>query len=281
MKHWAAEQARAFGDILFIRLIPENSRHLKVWNKIILYLLAAGLFYVPILFFALRACWQDKSLFPYFFLMLGVHILAKFMLHNSKRIQRRFAAIKSRQHFFIRTWLIAEYVVFMWLVYLFYPLACILTPLSLLGMFVENLFGSSLLFDSFTQNADNFLMVGGIVSYILFILADGYKKLRAGFLPDYLGLYALLTVMSGAVESLARQMLSHLEWDFSAVTLVISQIFAMSNDSMNMVASAMTLFFALYSLYSMSNNAAETEPKEKPEEETAEPVKNEETPIPQ
>ena len=151
----------------------------------------------------------------------------------------------------------------MWGVYLFYPLSCILAPISLLGMSLESMFGHNFLLNFFSQNSEQFIMFGGIASYILFILFDGYRKLKTGFLPDYLGLYALLSIISTSIEESMKSILKYWIIDISHVTSVLSEVFTLSNNSMKIVASGVTFFFAIYSLY--TNCGATSE--EKTEEE--------------
>jgi len=240
---------RAFVEILFVRLRSESVRRLNIVSRILAYMLALALFYVPILYFAVTKCLEERGLIIYFVIIALIHILAKIMLCSSKRIQQRFSAIKQKKHFLIRTWLIVEYVFFMWLVYLFYPLACILIPVSLLAMSVESMLGFSFILNLLFHNWESFILFGGIISYILFIVADGYRKLKSGFLPDYLGLYAVLTIMSAFFEGVPQRLAENFAVNISQITDTLSRIFALSNDSMNIVASAMTFFFALHSLY--------------------------------
>ena len=173
----------------------------------------------------------------------------------------------------MRTWLILEYVVFMWLVYLFYPIACILFPFTLLSMSFESMLGYSVIFEFFLQNSENFIFFGGIVSYILFIFADGYKKLKSGFLPDYLGLYAVLTIMSASFEEISRKLVEYFAIDISKWTATLSWIFSLSNNSMAIVASAVTLFFAIHSLYTNCGAAVTKEDENVFLEAQAEPEK--------
>jgi len=240
---------RAFFEFLFLRLNSDNISRLSPISKIVLYILATTVFYFPILYFAIIKCLTNTELFLYFIIIVLIHILAKFMLVNSKKIQTRFSAIKTKEHFLIRTWLIIEYVAFMWLVYLFYPLACILAPISLLFMSFENFLGYSIIYELFLQNSEQFLHIGSIASYILFIITDGYKKLKSGFLPDYLGLYAALTFISSSMKGNTQKIFNYLNLDTSNITEIISHIFTLSNNSMNIIASIMTFFFAIYSLY--------------------------------
>ena len=267
-----ARYRRAFGEILFLRPWPEELRDFGMFTKISLYALAGALFYVPALWFMILKCAENPVLILYFAAMTAVHVLAKFMLHSSKRIRARFSTLKSKKRFLMRTWLIIEYVVFMWLVYLFYPLSCILFPFSLISMFAESLFGGSFLLGLFVNYSEQFILYGGIVSYILFIVADGYKKLRAGFLPDYLGLYAILTVVSRSIEAGTQKLAEHTAIDMSSVTSVMSQILRLSNDAMSIVASAITLFFAVYSLYSSTQDEP---PEEDVPDETEEDYEEE------
>jgi len=261
----AQKYGRAFAELLFLRLRPEAMRDMPWPGRVILYILALGLFYLPILIFAVGSSIRNTALIPYFLAIGAVHVLAKVMLVNSKRTQRRFSSLHSRRSFFLRLWLIVEYIGFMWVVYLFYPLACVLVPVSLLGMAAEGLLGGRFILDLFMHHPETFIRVGGVCSYIAFILADGFKKLRTGFLPDYLGLYALLSVISGAAQGGIGRVLEYFSLDLSNVSAVLSEIFSLSNSSMNLVASVMTVFFAVYSLYT-SNNRADGPPQ--PSEDT-------------
>ena len=150
---------------------------------------------------------------------------------------------------------------FMWLVYLFYPLTCILIPVSLLGMSFESMLGYNAFLNLFLQYPKQFIMAGGIAAYILFIFADGYKKLKKGFLPDYLGLYAMLSVISASVEGSMKNVFAHLSVDVSGVKFALSEIVSLSNNSMKIVATAMTAFFAVYSLYTNCGTTEEEEPE--------------------
>ena len=105
-------------------------------------------------------------------------------------------------------------------------------------------------------------MFGGIASYIIFILFDGYRKLKTGFLPDYLGLYALLSIISASIEGSMKSILTYWTIDVSHVTSVLSEIFTLSNNSMNIVATGMTFFFAIYSLYTNCGATAEENSQE-------------------
>ena len=239
----------AFFDILFLRLRPDNTKQLSIVGKILVYAFALLLFYLPIFYFSAKNCIESPYLIAYFVIIAIIHVLAKIMLSGSKKVQKRFSTIKQERHFLMRTWLIVEYVFFMWLVYLFYPLTCILFPLSLLSMSWESLLGHDVIFKFFLQNAENFIFFGGIVSYVLFIIADGYKKLKNGFLPDYLGLYAVLTVVSLSFEGISQKFIEYFSIDISALVVTLSWVFSLSNNSMNIVASAVTLFFAVHSLY--------------------------------
>ena len=254
-KIFLGQYRRAFIEILFIRLNSDTIRQFHFLTKTTLYLSAFTLFYLPIFYFSINQCRGNHGLILYFLCMLAVHILAKVMLCNSKRIRKRFSTIKTRKHFFIRSWLILEYVVFMWLVYLFYPLTCILIPFSLWGMSMEGLLGYNYLFDLYLRNSEQYILLGGVVSYILFIVADGYERLKAGFLPDYLGLYAVLTVVSGSIGKTAQSLLNWFPIDTDSVTSSLSRIFALGNNSMNIVASAITFLFALHSLYTSYNES--------------------------
>ena len=246
---FAEKYGRAFLEILFVRLRSDKIKALPVPGQAILYVLALAAFYVPILYFAVQKCIEDRELIAYFVVMAAIHALAKFMLCSSWKIQRRFATIKSKKHFLMRTWLIVEYVIFMWLVYLFYPLTCLLLPFSLLAMSAEHLLGYDVIFTFFLQNYENFIFFGGIASYILFIVANGYHKLRAGFLPDYLGLYALLAIMSASIEVASQRFVEYFAIDISRWGTTLSWFFSLSNNAMNIVASAVALFFAVRSLY--------------------------------
>ena len=253
----AAGYGRAFVEILFLHPKPDNIGRLNLVSRLSLYLLALAFFYVPIIYFVVQRGAANHELVPYFLVIGAVHILSKVMLHNSKRVQKRFSTIKSRKNFLLRIWLVIEYVIFMWLVYLFYPLTCVLVPFSLLGMSFESMLGYDAFLNLFSQNPEQFIMLGGIASYILFILADGYKKLKSGFLPDYLGLYALLSIVSASAEGSLKRLFEHWSVDISDMTSVLSEIFSLSNRSMNIVASAMTVFFAVYSLYTNCGVAVE------------------------
>ena len=116
-------------------------------------------------------------------------------------------------------------------------------------MSFESMLGYHFIFDLFLRHPENFILLGGIVSYIVFIIADGYKKLRTGFLPDYLGLYAMLTVISALLEGASQKLVEYFALDISQLTTTLSWIFALSNDAMNIVAMAVMFFFAIYSLY--------------------------------
>ena len=261
MKAAAANYASIFHELIFYRLRSKRIRVLPVVGQVFLYLLAALLFYVPVLLFLVSWCRRDVEIIPYALALFLVHIIAKVMLYNSKRIQQRFSRVKASKHFLMRSWLIFEYVVFMWLVYLTYPLTCILIPSALWVMFVQQLMDSRFLFDLFHLYPDQFFLIGGMISYIIFIFADGYKKIRNGFLPDYLGLYAVLSVISGAAEKLSQKLVSYVGVDITDIREGLSRMFALSNDSMSMVASAMTLFFAIYSLYTTTSPEQPGEPK--------------------
>ena len=259
---FASRYGRAFGEILFLRPRSENISSLNLFARISLYALALILYYIPIFHYTVRRCVAEHELIPYLLAVVAVHILAKVMLYNSKRVQKRFSTVKSRKNFLLRVWLVVEYVVFMWLVYLFYPLTCVLAPVSLLGMSVESMLGYSFIANLFLQSPEQFIMLGGIASYILFILADGYRKLKTGFLPDYLGLYALLAILSAAAERGINRVFEFLKVDISDVTSVLSEIFSLSNRSMNIVASVMTAVFAVYSLYTNCGSPAAKNPDE-------------------
>ena len=262
---------RAFADVLFFGPRSDNVRELGTFGQISLYFLTSVFFYLPILYFIIKLCVADTELIPYFIVVIALHALAKVMLYNSKRVQTRFATIKHKNLPF-RIWLMIEHIAFMWLVYLFYPMACILAPFSLLAMSVESLLGGSGLLNLFLNNARSFFMVGGIAAYVLFILADGYKKIKTGFMPDYMVLYALLAMISGSIEKLLRNAFEFLNLtvDIGNFTTGISDLFVLSNNSMNIVATVMMAIFALRSLY---NNCGIV-PAEKTEEPYAPPDKD-------
>jgi len=255
--HAPPKFGQAFIDVLFLRFYSKDIHEMNIVSKVILYALAFIVFYLPILIFVILKCIEQHTLIAYFAIMTLIHVLARFLLINSKRIHKRFLIIKSSKLFLMRTYLIIEYIILMWLVYLFYPLACIFMPTALLTMSVESMIGSNVLLTLFTENAEQFILNGSIISYILFIFIDGFQKLKTGFLPDYLGLYAVLTVLSASVEKYVQRLLEHFNIDMSHVMVTLSRIFALSNDSMNIVASAMTLFFAIYSLYTSGIAPAE------------------------
>ena len=242
---------RAFFEILFLRFRSEDIRSFNLLTKIVLYLSTAALFYAPILYALIRSSIENPTLISYYVTVAVLHIFAKFMLNNSKRIQARFSAIRDRKSLLMRIWLVIEYVVFMWLVYLTYPIACILMPFSLIAMSIERFLGSSALSLFFINYPEQFLLWGGIAAYFIFILADGYKKLRVGFLPDYLGLYAVLTIVSASMEKWVTVALASFPPQFrnNRVLFIFSQVFRLSNDAMNIVASAVTFLFAVFSLY--------------------------------
>ena len=246
----ASTYGRAFADILFLGPRSDNIRQLGLMGQIGLYLLSLVFFYVPIFYFIIKSCIADQDLIPYFVLIVAVHILARIMLFNSKRIQLRFSAIRKKTILF-RIWLMVEYIVFMWLVYLFYPLTCVLVPFSLLGMAFESLLGFSAFLNLFLNHTKTFFVAGGISSYVLFILTDGYKKLKTGFLPDYLVLYALLAMISGTIEKAMQNVFTFLNLtiDIGNFTTGLSDLFVLSNNSMNIVATVMMAIFALHSLY--------------------------------
>ena len=248
-KNFATQYGRAFFEILFIRPYPSNADKFKPVGKVFVYLLAFALFYLPILYFVTVKCIENKELTAYFAIIVAIHVLAKFMLCSSKKVQKRFSTTKQKPHFLMRTWFILEYVVFMWLVYLFYPLTCILFPLASLAMAIENFLGYSTLFNFFLQNIHNFIFVGGIISYVLFIIADGFRKLRSGFLPDYLGLYAVLTIVSVSLDGITQKFVEVFSMDISALITTLSWVFSIGNNSMSIVGAAVTLCFAIRSLY--------------------------------
>ena len=267
LNHVGGKHFQAFVEILFLRLRSDNLRQLSRRSRVLLYIAALIFFYLPIVYFVVQKCLDNRSLIVFFVLIALIHVLAKTMLCKSKKIQHRFSTIKRRKHFLIRTWLIVEYVVFMWLVYLLYPLTCIFIPFSLLSMSFESMLGYSAIFDLLMQYSEQFILFGGIISYILFIVADGYRKLRAGFLPDYLGLYAILTVISATIEGATQKLLEHFSIDLSQFTSTLSRIFALSNDAMTIVASVMTFFFAVYSLYTNCGTGVTEETKEQAQPE--------------
>ena len=264
-KHASAHYGQAFAEMLFLHPRSDHIRQLRLPGRILLYLLAIALFYAPILYFIIQSSIANGELIVYYIIIGIIHALSKVMLYNSKRIQKRFSTRKSRENFFLRIWLIIEYIVFMWGVYLFYPLACILAPLSVWGMSVEGFLGYNVLSSLFLQNSEQYIRLGGIASYILFILFDGYRKLKTGFLPDYLGLYALLSIISASIGGRMKSLLDTWTVDISQVTSAVSEIFALSNSSMNIVTSCMTFFFAVYSLYTSSGVAGEDENREDPD----------------
>ena len=247
--HFFSKYGRAFVEILFLHPRSEYIRQLGLPSRIILYFLSVVLFYAPILYFIVKSSISNHTFILYYLIIGIMHVLSKFMLYNSKQIQKRFSTVKSRKNFFLRSWLIIEYIVFMWLVYLFYPLTCILAPISLLEASFESMFGQRVFLDWFLQNSEQFILFGGIASYILFIFIDGYRKMKTGFLPDYLGLYALLAIFSASIEGSMQTISEYLKIDITPVTSLLSEIFTLSNRSMNIVASGMTFFFAVYSLY--------------------------------
>ena len=255
----AAKYGGAFIDVLFIRLRSDNLKKMTTAGKILVYIAALVFYYLPILYFAVKKCLEYKNFGAYAVIILLIHILARIMLCGSKRIQRRFATIKGRRHFLMRTWLVLEYVVFMWVVYLFYPLVCVLVPLSVLVMSFENMLGFNVIFELFMHSSEMYLLVGGMISYVLFIVADGYRKLREGFLPDYLGLFVVLTIVSNAVGRVSQRIVDFISLDVSQLAGTLSWIFSVSNNAMNIVASVMALLFAIRSLY--KNCGAEAEPQ--------------------
>ena len=269
-KHSSSTYWRAFADVLFLGPRSDNIRQLNLIRQISIYFLALAFFYVPIFYFIVRSSISDNELIPYFVFIAAIHILSKIMLYNSKRIQLRFSAIKKKKILF-RIWLMIEYIVFMWLVYLFYPLTCILVPFSLLGMAFESMLGFSAFLGLFLNHTKIFFIAGGIASYVFFILADGYKKLKTGFLPDYLVLYALLAMISGSIEKAMQNVsaIFNLTIDIGNFTTGLSDLFILSNNSMNIVASVMTALFALHSLYT-NCGIVPTEKEEEPEPEPQE-----------
>jgi len=84
---------------------------------------------------------------------------------------------------------------------------------------------------------------------VLFILADGYRRIREGFLPDYLGLYVLLTIVSSAIGKVSQKLVDFMELDVSMLAGTLSWVLSVSNRAMNIVASVMALGFAVNSLY--------------------------------
>ena len=75
-----------------------------------------------------------------------------------------------------------------------------------------------------------------------------HRLLARVCLPDYLGLYALLALLSACVEDRLKNVFAYWRVDIRNVTSVLSEIFALSHNSIKLVASAMTIFFAVYSL---------------------------------
>ena len=270
VRRFLQKYGRAFAEILFTHPRSDSLRQMNAIAQMILYTVAVVFFALPILYFVVQECMRRPALIVFFAIMAVIHIAAKAMLYNSKRIQHRFSSMPREKHFLLRTRLIMEYIVFMWLVYLFYPLACMLLPTLLWGMSIESLLNYSVLFNIFSQYPEQIISYGSILSYILFIVADGYKKLKTGFMPDYLGLYVVLSALSSTVEGLTGKLLGHLNIDTSSVSKILSQIVALSNDSMNIVASAMAVFFAIFFLYtSHGTDAPENagEPQARPLEE--------------
>ena len=274
LSDFAKKYGRAFIEILFVRLRSDTAKKLPLAGKIFVYTLALLLFYLPLLYFTIKKCIENPALIVYFAIIIITHILSKIMLCSSQKIQKRFAAVKQKKHFLMRIWLIVEYVVFMWLVYLFYPLTCILFPISLLSMSFESLLGYSIIFDFFIQNSENFILFGGVVSYILFIITSGYKKLRAGFLPDYLGLYAVLMIMSTSFGEASRIFIEYFSLDISTLATTLSWILSVSNNSMSIVATAITLFFAIHSLYKNCGTGATEEEYLPPAETQTKPAEH-------
>ena len=256
------KRGKPFFSLIFLGWRSDDIRELHPIPRVILYLLALVLFYLPILYFSIKTCLVERELTVFFLLAALVHFLARLMLRSAKHIQRRFSTVKTKKHFLMRTWLVGEYVVFMWLVYLSYPLACILIPFSLLVMAFESLWGSNFLLQVFMQYSAQYMLFGSVISYILFIVADGYRKLKTGFLPDYLGLYAVLTILSASAERAARHYLQYISFNTDPVMDVLSRVFALSNDAMSIVASAVTLIFAIYSLYAGEEGDGEEEEEE-------------------
>ena len=249
----------AFIEVLFMRLRSDNIKSLSVVGRVFVYAVAFVLFYLPILHFAAVKCVENHELIVYAVIIAAIHVLAKFMLSSSKKIQQRFATVKRRERFFMRTWLVVEYVVFMWIVYLFYPLVCIFIPFALLAMSLENMLGYSLIFNLLLQNSEMFVLVGGMISYVVFIVADGYRKLRSGFLPDYLVLFVILTVISSSVGGFYQKIVEYIDLDVSQLAGTLSWIFSVSNRAMNAVASVMALLFAIHSLYKNCGTGGEEE----------------------
>ena len=270
---------RAFTEILFVRFDSENIRRLNIVNRIILYIFAAALYYAPIMYFLVYCCTLSLDALLYFAVMAALHTLSRIMLCNSKKIRKKFSTLKTKRHFIKRTLLILEYIVFMWVVFLFYPITCILFPLSLLGMSVEHMLGSNGLYTLFINHSEHYILIGGMISYIIFIVADSYRNMKTGLFPEYLRLYAMLTVIAGSMEQGMTRLTEAISLDISGATSMISRFFAISNDSMKLVSSAMTLFFVAASLYKDSGNkedGGESEIKqpykEKRAEEEAEPA---------
>ena len=257
---------RALAEILFIRLYSDGIGALSAAGKVFVYMASAALYYAPILWFTAIKCYQDRSLIPYAVVILLAHLIAKVMLCGSKNVQRRFTTIKKKKHFLIRTWLIIEYVGFMWLVYLLYPLTCIFMPVTFLFLAFEHLFGSGAMFEYLLVHYDIFMLVGGILSYVVFIIGDGYKRLRSGFMPDYLALYAVLTILSVSFEGVTQRIVGFLEIDIGALAGALSWIYSLSGKSMTIVASATTLVYALRSLYNNCGTGDVAPAGEDPEE---------------
>ena len=248
-KDAAAKYGGAFLDVLFIRLRSDNIKSIRTAGKVFVYAASVAFYYAPIILFTVKKCFVYDNLAVYALIMALIHIFARVMLVGSKRIQRRFATVKTKKHFLLKTWLVLEYVIFMWVVYLFYPLVCIMIPLSALVMSFENMLGFRFIFDLFMNNSETFLLVGGMVSYVLFIIADGYRRIREGFLPDYLGLYVLLTVVSSAIGRVSQKFVEFIALDVSMIAGTLSWVLSVSNNAMNIVATVMALAFAVHSLY--------------------------------
>jgi len=260
---------QAFVEIIFMRLRSETIRSLHPFGRALLYALAFVVFYLPIGYYAVASCLDTPGNIPYFAAMAAMHVLAKVMLCGSKRIRQRFSTLRSKKHFLMRSWLIIEYVVFMWLVFLIYPLVCLLFPFSLLFMAYERLLGFTFIIDLFTWHMETFILIGGILSYIAFIVADGHKRLKKGSMPEYLSIYALLTVVSGTMESATQQLLEGIPMDAGGFMMALSQLFRISNDAMKLVASALTIYFATTSLYAVRSGDAQPAPEVQAMEEAS------------
>lgn len=247
MKILIKKYQRTLGEILFFGFIPESIKEFNIVSRILLYTCAALFFYLPSLYFIVYVSMTRTELLPYLLCMVVLHILAKLLLCNSKKIQRYFSSAKTMRYFFMRIIYIVQYVILMWLVYLLYPIACILFPAGMLVLAAEHLAGGQILVNALEAHWQSALLFGSIASYIIFIIADGYHKIKTGFLPDYLGLYAVLSVVSGTISSL--EILQTLHFGSNQFIIIISELFRLSNTSMNIVSSAIMFSVALYSLY--------------------------------